>query len=78
MTNQVKRNLSIIVAVIGGIGIVFNLFQIIVIIAGGYNRNPNITAPLLATLDAIALTAIWLLVSVVILVFAIRYTRRLQ
>jgi hypothetical protein len=73
-----KHWIWILLIAVGSIGIVFNLFQIIVIIAGNYNRNPNITSPTLQTLDAIALTGLWLLVSlasVVVTAIAWKQTR---
>lgn len=64
------------VMIAGGLGILFNLFQIIIIISGKYNRNPNIESPILVVLDSIALTALWLVISIVVTGGALMMLRR--
>ncbi len=76
MSDTQRKSLLYLIALSGIGGIVFNLFQIIIILAGGYNRNPNIKSPILQTLDAISLTALWLIISVVILLAAISAIRQ--
>ena len=76
MSHTQSKSLLYLIALSGIGGILFNLFQIIVILAGGYNRNPNIESPLLQTLDAIGLTGLWLIVSVVISLVAISAIRK--
>ncbi len=73
---QYQRWLWLTLIVLGGLGTIFNLFQIVIIIAGNYNRNPNITSPILQTLDAIALTGFWFLVSLAIMFGAIMAWKR--
>jgi hypothetical protein len=54
------------------IGIVlFGIVQMIIILNGAYNRNPNIENELLAALDSIALTLAWTLVAGGVLAWAI-------
>lgn len=70
-----RKTLFYLLATIGIGGILFNLFQGIVIIAGSYNRNPNIESPVLQILDSVALTGLWLLVSCAILFVALSTLR---
>ncbi|MEL6307338.1 MAG: hypothetical protein AAFR81_27530 [Chloroflexota bacterium] len=68
-----RRRVWVITGIAGLAGMIFNLLQVIIILAGGYNRNPNISPPWLQTLDAIGLTLVWLGVSGV--VFAVSWRR---
>lgn len=68
-----------VVAVVAFVASVFNAFQIIVIIAGQYNRSPLIESPFLATLDATFPTSLWLIISLsalVVVVLQMRSTAR--
>jgi|GEM_PF-3993139 len=76
MSHTQQHLLAYGLAAIGGIGILFNLVQIIIIINGNYNRNPDIQPPWLQTLDAIALTGLWLIASLVVLAGAFFWLRR--
>lgn len=69
------RSLAYLLAIVGVGGMLFNAVQVIIIIAGDYNRNPAIESPLLATLDAIGLTAVWFVVSLIAFVVSFRYLR---
>lgn len=71
-----RKQISYGIASLAGAGLLFNIVQIIIILAGGYNRNPAIESPLLQTLDAISLTALWALLCGVIMGIAIRFARR--
>lgn len=71
-----NKTLLYIVAVLASIGLAFNLIQIIIIINGGYNRNPAITPEWLQTLDAIGLTFVFAIVSLAVLAGAVWQIRR--
>ncbi|MGJ3239178.1 MAG: hypothetical protein ACFE0Q_10775 [Anaerolineae bacterium] len=70
MTHIQNRWLNYALLLVGGAGILFNGVQIIIILAGGYNRNPAIEPDWLQSLDAIALTGLWLLASSILTAFA--------
>lgn len=76
MADTFQRYFVYLITAFACAGILFNLFQIIIIIAGGYNRNPNIESPLLQTLDAIALTAVWLFISIAIVFGSIQLLKK--
>ena len=61
----------LIVASFAILGMLFNIFQIIIIISGQYNRPANIESPILAMLVAIFPTLIWLIVTLIVLSLAI-------
>ncbi|MGB7338899.1 MAG: hypothetical protein WBC91_08415 [Phototrophicaceae bacterium] len=76
MSHTQRKWLLYLIALTSIGAIIFNLFQIIIILSGGYNRNPNIESELLQTLDAIGLTVLWFVISSVILFITIRTLRR--
>ena len=65
-----------IVILVGSIGILFNFVQIIIILEGGYNQNPAIESPILAQLDSILPTVVWLMINIVIFGFAVMKIRQ--
>lgn len=73
---MLKKFALYLIAILGIGGIIFNLFQIIVIISGGYNRNPEIESPILQILDSIALTALSLALSLAVSVMVIRMIKQ--
>lgn len=72
-----NKNLLRLTAVLGGIGLLFNLFQIIIILAGRYNRNPAIQPEWLQALDSIALTLFYAVLAAAILAASIFQLRRM-
>lgn len=76
MIKNLKKFALYLIAVLGIGGIIFNLFQIIVIISGGYNRNPEIDSPILQILDSIALTALSLALSLAVSIMVIRMIKQ--
>jgi hypothetical protein len=73
-----KKNLLRLLALLSGLGLVFNIFQIIIILAGSYNRNPAITPEWLQALDSIALTLFYAVISLVVLLVSIIQLRRMK
>jgi len=76
MIKNLKKFALYLIAILGIGGIIFNLFQIIVIISGAYNRNPEIESPILQILDSIALTALSLALSLAVSVMVIRMIKQ--
>lgn len=73
-----KTNLLRLLAVLASLGLIFNIFQIIIILAGNYNRNPAITPEWLQALDSIALTLVYAVLSLIILIVSILQLRRMN
>jgi hypothetical protein len=73
-----KKNLLRLLAILSTLGLIFNIVQIIIILAGSYNRNPAITPEWLQALDSIALTLAYAVLSLIILVVSIRQLRQMK
>jgi hypothetical protein len=71
-----NKTLIYIVAALSALGLIFNIVQIIIIINGGYNRNPAIQPEWLQTLDAIGLTLFFAVLSLALLIGSIWQIRR--
>jgi hypothetical protein len=73
-----KKNLLRLLAVLSTLGLIFNIFQIIIILAGSYNRNPTISPEWLQALDSIALTLAYAVLSLLILAVSLRQLRQIK
>jgi hypothetical protein len=73
-----KKNMLRLLAVLSTLGLIFNIFQIIIILAGGYNRNAAITPEWLQALDSIALTLFYAVISLIVLIVSVMQLRRMN
>ena len=73
-----KKNLLRLTAVLVSIGLIFNIVQIVIILAGNYNRNPAISPEWLQALDSIALTLAYAVISLIVLIASIMQLRRMN
>jgi hypothetical protein len=78
MGTYMKKNLLRLSAVLSAIGLIFNIIQIIIILAEGSNRNPAISPEWLQALDSIALTLAYAVLSLIVLLASIVQLRRLK
>jgi hypothetical protein len=73
-----KKNLLRLSAVLSALGLIFNILQIIIILAEKSNRNPAISPEWLQALDSIGLTLAYAVLSLVVLIVAIVQLRRMR
>jgi hypothetical protein len=73
-----KKNLLRLSAVLSALGLIFNILQIIIILAEKSNRNPAISPEWLQALDSIGLTLAYAVLSLVVLITAIVQLRRMN
>jgi hypothetical protein len=73
-----KKNLLRLSAVLSALGLIFNILQIIIILAEKSNRNPAISPEWLQALDSIGLTLAYAVLSLVVLIAAIVQLRRMN
>jgi hypothetical protein len=73
-----KKNLLRLSAVLSALGLIFNILQIIIILAEKSNRNPAISPEWLQALDSIGLTLAYAVLSLVVLIAAIVQLRRMR
>jgi hypothetical protein len=73
-----KKNLLRLSALLSTIGLIFNIFQIIIILAEKSNRNPAISPEWLQALDSIGLTLAYAVLSLVILIASVVQLRQMK
>jgi hypothetical protein len=75
---NMRKNLLRLLAVLSALGLIFNIFQIIIILAGSYNRNPAISPEWLQALDSIALTLFYAVISLLVLIGSVVQLRQMK